>query len=261
MNRQLLTQKLTAFFCVSLFVLSLTFFTSKSYGAFVPSNEQAKSGKQINAEIQQDSYTVLAALSNKEIEKITGKRLTIREKAGLYFLRRQAGKMEDGNFQIPDDWEDKCFTMYLKNGDVLEVKLIQITTTEIKYKRCNKPDDPEIVIAKEDVFSIKDSEGDTIYSSKDESWKKGYEVANGTTDKLALAAGITGIAAVTLGLIIWPVGLAAGIAAGIMGIVSMQRFKKNRNLLGQGWAITGIVAGGLWIVLSVLVLIAFASGW
>jgi hypothetical protein len=261
MNRKLPSFKLTAFFLLPLFVLSLTFLTAKSYAAFVPSNEKVKSGKQISTEIQQDTYTFLAGLSNKEIEKLTGKRLTFREKAGLFFLRRQIKVNGSEQLQNPADWEDKCFTMYLKNGDVLEVKLIQITPTEIKYKRCNKPDDPEIVIAKSDVFNIKDSNGDSIYSSKDDSWKNGYAVADGATDKLALASGITGIAALTLGLLFWPVGLAAGIAAGIMGIMSMRRFNTNRNLRGEGWAIVGITAGGLWVFFGILVLIAIAAGW
>lgn len=261
MNRKLHTQKLIAFLLVPLIVLSLTFLTTQSYAAFVPSKEQVKSGKEIKVEIPQDTYSFLSLLSNKEIEQLTGKKLTIREKAGLFFLRRQAGRKVAGLTQNPADWEDKCFSMYLKNGDVLEVKLIQITPTEIKYKRCNKPDDPEIVISKEDVFSIKDSNGDAIYSSKDETWKKGYEVADGATDKLALASGITGIAALTLGLLFWPVGLAAGIAAGIMGIMSMRRFRENPKLRGEGWAITGIVAGGLWIFFAILVLIALAAGW
>jgi hypothetical protein len=261
MNRKLRAYTLTALLPLTIFVLSLTSFSSQSYAAFVPSNENVKSEKQIKPGIPQDTYSILAILNNKEIERLTGKKLTLREKAGLYFLRRQAGKSGTGTARNSADREDKCFSMYLKNGDVIEVKLIQITTTEIKYKRCNKPDDPEIIIAKDDVFSIKDGTGDTIYSSKNESWKKRYEVADGTTDRLALAAGITGIVSVTVGLFFWPLGLPAGIAAGIMGIAAMRRFKANKNLRGEGWAITGIIAGGLWIFFAILVLIALAAGW
>jgi hypothetical protein len=261
MNRKLPDHKSSALFFVWLFIISFTLFTPESYAAFVPSNEKVKSVKETKNEIPQDAYSFLAGLNNSEIEMLTGKRLTLREKAGLYFLRRQAGKNGSGKLQNPAGSEDKCFTMYLKNGDVLEVKLIQITPDEIKYKRCNKPDDPEIVIAKSDVFSLKDSNGEAIYSSKDESWKNGKPVADGATDKLALASGITGIAALTFGLLFWPLGLAAGIAAGIMGIMSMRRFNTNRKLRGEGWAIVGITAGGLWVFFGILVLIALAAGW
>ncbi len=249
------------FFLELFFLLSLTFVTPTTFAAFVPATEPALSQKVLNPGNDEAFLYVLNTMSNKDIEKLTGKKLTIKEKAGLFILRRKAIKNGRLHAQNMADWEDKCFSMYLKNGDVIEVKLIQISTSEIKYKRCNKPDDPEIIIAKTDVFTIKDSNGEAIYSSKDESWKNGNVAADGVTDKLALASGITGIAAVTLGLLIWPVGLAAAIAAGVMGIIALNRFKKNPKLRGEGWAITGIVAGGLWILFALLVLIAYASGW
>lgn len=241
------------FFLATLFVLGLVFFAPRTQAAFVPEVKQA-AGKAEGLTSQPEVYSILSGLSNREIEKLTGRKLTLREKLGLNMLRRQS----KANITTPSD---KCFTMYLKNGDVIEVKLIQIGTNEIKYQRCNKPDDPEIVIAKEDVFSIKDSNGDAIFSSKDETWRKDYAAADGETDRLALAAGITGIVAVTFGILFWPIGLAAGLAAAIMGIVSLSRFKTNRKLRGEGWAITGIIAGGLWLFLGILVLIALASGW
>jgi hypothetical protein len=237
------------------------FFASTESAAFVLRGEKDNTKREINALDMQEATLQLALMSNKEIEAITGKKLTFKEKAGLYFFRKQMKKQNSGYFKKISANNDKCFTMYLKNGDVIEVKLIQITTTEIKYQRCNKPGDPEIFIAKSDVFSIKDADGDVIYSSKDDSWKRGMGASNGETDGLALASGITGIAAVTLGLFLWPLGLAAGIAAGVMGIISLRRLKDNQNLKGEGWAITGIVAAGLWLIFGILILIALASGW
>jgi hypothetical protein len=258
MNRKLHIQNFKSSLLAAAFVFGLVFFAPNTYAAYVPAIEKASTGNALNAD---DVYQSLAVMRNREIEVLAGRKLTIREKAGLYLLRRQIRKKGAGITQNRAAWEDKCFTMYLKNGDIIEVKLIQISTTEIKYQRCKKPDDPEIVIAKADVFSIKDSNGEAIYSTKDDSWKKGYASAEGETDRLALASGITGLAAVTFGLLFWPLGLAAGIAAGVMGIVSLSRFKKNRNLRGEGWAITGIVAGGLWLFFGVLIMIALASGW
>lgn len=245
---------LNSFLLVPALVLGLLVLAPKAHAAFVPGDKQAGSKAAINSQNIRKSYSFLAGFTNKEIEQLAGRKLTFREKLGLNMLRRQ-------NRVKATDWSDKCFTMYLKNGDVVEVKLLQITGTEIKYQRCNKPDDPEIVISKEEVFSIKDSSGEAIYSSKNETWKKDYAAADGGTDRLALAAGLTGIFALTFGILFWPVGLAAGLAAGIMGIVSLSRFKTNRKLRGEGWAITGIVAGGLWVFFGILVLIAIASGW
>jgi len=243
------------------FVLVFSFLTTTSYAAFVPAKKQVVAEKSINPQNQQDAYEALAAMSNKEIEKLTGKKLTFKEKAGLFLVRHQWKIKSIKPVVKTKHWEDKCFSMYLKNGDVVEVKIIQIGTDDIKYKRCNKPDDPEMVISKADVFSIKDSNGDSVYSSKDENWKRGGSASDGRTDRLALASGITGIGAITLGLIYFPLGLAAGLAAGIMGIISLSRFRKNSRLRGEGWAITGVVAGSLWLLLTALVIIAIASIW
>lgn len=245
---------LNQYLLVPAIVLALVFLAPDAHAAFVPEGKQGSSKKTFGSAARLETYSFIAGFTNKEIEILAGRKLTIREKLGLNMLRRQNKANVAGT-------GDKCFTMYLKNGDVLEVNLIQISTNEIKYKRCNKPDDPEIVISKEDVFSIKDGSGEAIYSSKNETWKKDYAAVDGGTDRLALAAGITGIFAVTFGILFWPAGLAAGLAAGIMGIVSLSRFKTNQKLRGEGWAITGIVAGGLWVFFGILVLIALASGW
>ncbi len=244
-----------------LIILNISFFTPTASAAFVPESKQMIAGKVTNPKNLADDYTAIAKMSNKEIESLTGKKLTLWEKAGLFILRNSWKKTAKKRIAPPLTFDSTCFTMYLKNGEVLEVNLIQISTNEIKYKRCNKPEDPEIIVDKADVFSIKDSNGDAIYSSKDDKWTRRGSSANDRTDGLALAAGITGIGAVTLGLLFFPLGLAAGLAAGIMGIVSMRRFRNNPKLRGEGWAITGIVAGGLWLLLTALVLIAIASIW
>jgi hypothetical protein len=259
MNRTLLISKVSNLILAAIFFIGLNTSSPKAYAAFVPVSEKKAAQKEVSPENIQDVQYRLAQMSNKEIENLTGKKLTLKEKLGLFLLRKQTKKESYGKIKLPDNWVDDCFTMYLKNGDVLEVKIIQIGTTEIKYQRCNKPGDPEILIAKSDVFNIKDSGGDVIFSSRDESWKRSQGSRSGGTESLALAAGITGIGSLTLGLLVWPIGLAAGIAAGIMGIVSMRRLNRNRNIRGEGWAITGITAGGLWLFIGLLVLIIVAS--
>lgn len=241
------------------FIFILLFFAPKTFAAFVPASEPAKQQIEANPANMRDASLQLALMSNKDIEALTGKKLTLKEKVGLYFFRRKVEIRNSSYFANNTYSNENCFTMYLKNGEVIEVKLIQITTNEIKYQRCNKPDDPEIVIAKKDVFSVKDDKGEAIYSSKDENWNKGYYVSDGRTDRLALASGITGIAALTVGLFFWPVGLAAALAAGIMGIKFMGRYRENRKLRGLGWSITGVVAGGIWVLMALLVLIIYAS--
>jgi hypothetical protein len=250
----------TKFFQV---VASVLFFVlivciPKGYSAFIPAENSKEA---IHAQSLENPYLTIALMSNKEIESLMGKKLTLKEKLGLYFLRKEIRKNNKRNLRKVVSLDDECFTMYLKSGDILEVKLIQITPNEIKYQRCNKPGDPEIVIAKSDVFSIKDKSGDLIYSSKNESWKKGYGARTGPTDNLALVSGILGIASLTIGLLVWPLGLAAGLVAFILGLSALRRFRSNNEIRGEGWAITGVTAGGLWIFFGILILIALAAGW
>lgn len=47
-----------------------------------------------------------------------------------------------------------CFKIVLKNGDIIEVDISQIILIEVKYRRCGKLDDLEIVFSKGDVLSI-----------------------------------------------------------------------------------------------------------
>ena len=241
------------------FIFTCILLMQNAHAAFVPASRSADVYKQVETDHTRTAVLQLALMSNRDIEVLTGRKLTLREKLAILTLRREIKKGERGYYKDLFGNSSDCFTMYLKNGDVLEVKLIQITTSEIKYQRCNKPGDPEIIISKADVFSIKDSNGEAIFSTKTEQWNKGREVRDGETDGLALAAGISGIGAVTFGLLFWPLGLAAGLAAGIMGILAMPRFKNNKSLRGKGWAIAGIVAGALWIALTILVLILIAT--
>jgi len=244
---------------LSAVVFGSLFSPAKTNAAFVPEKEQSVARKAVSAENTWETYSFLAGLSNREIEKLSGKKLSLRERAGLYWFRRQNKVNAADPTTLTADWVDKCFIMHLRNGDVMEVKLIQISTTQIKYQLCNKPDDPENIIGKGDVHSIVDSNGEAIYSSKDEQWNMTYG-KDVVTDRLALASGITGIAALTLGLLFWPLGLAAGIAAGVMGLKSMSRFKTNPKIRGRGWGITGIVSGGIWKVLGILIIIVLITG-
>jgi len=49
----------------------------------------------------------------------------------------------------------------LKNGDMIEAKVTEISPTEIKYKRYNNLDGPTIVVLATDVLSIRYEEGTT----------------------------------------------------------------------------------------------------
>jgi hypothetical protein len=245
---------ITAIFVVACIALSL-----QGYGAFVPATPSPAHEKQ--ERIQKNMWLQLALMRTEDMEAALGKKLSFREKIALLHLRKKSQKQFNQYIASAETLDDDCFTMYLKNGEVLEVKLIQINQKEIKYQRCNKPGDPEIIISKSEVFSIKDKSGELIYSLKNESWKKDAPMDTQRIESLSLASGIVGIGSVTLGLLYGPLGLAAGITAFILGLISLKRYRSSKEARGEGWAITGVVTGGLWLLFTFLVLVALAALW
>ena len=137
---------------------------------------------------------------------------------------------------------EDCAQIVMKNGDIIQADIIQITPTDIKYKRCGKPNDPEMVLYKKDVLSIKGTDGDIIYRNDN----KGNETSEVKTEGLAIA-----------GFILSILGLFTGIAA-IVGIIlsaiGLSKIQKNpKKLKGRGLAIAGLIIG---IILLLIILSA-----
>ncbi len=54
----------------------------------------------------------------------------------------------------------------LRNGAIIVAKVVEITETQIKYKRCNNIDGPLFVESKNNVYSIKYTNGNTDHFIK-----------------------------------------------------------------------------------------------
>lgn len=64
----------------------------------------------------------------------------------------------------------------LKSGEEIKVKIIELTPTEVKYKRFNNLDGPLVTISKADVFMIKYENGDKeIMTEKNVSKESGTD--------------------------------------------------------------------------------------
>ncbi len=57
---------------------------------------------------------------------------------------------------------EKLDTLVLKNGEEIKCKIIEIGTTEIKYKKWDNLEGPTIAILKSDVFMIKYANGTSV---------------------------------------------------------------------------------------------------
>jgi Domain of unknown function (DUF4190) len=203
---------------------------------------------------QQMTFMEFVYSSPKEIETKTGKKLNFFQRMGLKMLQK---KMQKAMKQQGDN----CSKIVMKDGDIIEANIIQISPTEIKYKRCGKPNDPELVIYKKDVLSVKTADGEIIFRNTnnnvntDDNNNNNRDKNYGTDDRNnsnnsnepkmegnSLAGMICGIMGLVLGFNL--IGLAAGVVGIILSIIGMNKIKREpKKYKGRGMALAGLVCG------------------
>ena len=158
--------------------------------------------------------------------------------------------------QITNQNDESCDVIYFRNNKVVSAKVVEINSTDIKYKRCDNLDGPLIVVDKNSVKSILYKNGDT------ETFTESYPVKpiqentriNKTSpspdanyDGYAIASFVCGV----LFFLLFP-----AILGFIFGIISLKRIKESDGRLkGKIFALIGTVIGGLLLFITVLALI------
>jgi Tfp pilus assembly protein PilE len=158
--------------------------------------------------------------------------------------------------QITNQNDESCDVIYFRNNKVVSAKVVEINSTDIKYKRCDNLDGPLIVVDKNSVKSILYKNGDT------ETFTESYPIKpiqentriNKTSpspdanyDGYAIASFVCGV----LFFLLFP-----AILGFIFGIISLKRIKESDGKLkGKIFALIGTVIGGLLLFITVLALI------
>jgi hypothetical protein len=101
MKKAIHTSSFIAQSLASALVFVFIIFTSQTFAAFVPVKEPVKPPMEINPVNMREASIQLALMSNRDIEAITGKKLTLKEKAGLYLFRKQFRKKTALIFRMP----------------------------------------------------------------------------------------------------------------------------------------------------------------
>lgn len=151
--------------------------------------------------------------------------------------------------------EAECDIIILKNGSEIEAKVLEISTDEIKYKKCDNVDGPTYSIKKSEVFMIKYKNGtkDIITQNNtttstdnsststivDKTQKNTKEKKSGAFGIVSLATGIVGL--LIASIIMGPIAMAFG----IVGMI-------NRKL--KGLAIAGLIIGIIDVVAGIILL-------
>jgi hypothetical protein len=147
---------------------------------------------------------------------------------------------------IPVNVQEECDLITLMNGEEILVKIVEIGTKDIRYKKCDNLNGPDYILPKTEVFMVKYPNGTkeviTPANAKSNVERK--------TPGLATAGLVMGI----VGLII--AGIPLGLLALVFGIVSYGKIiREPEKYKGKGIAIASIILGGLSILLTFLVLL------
>ncbi len=119
--------------------------------------------------------------------------------------------------------EEECDLITLKNGDEISANIVEIGSSEIKYKKCNQNDSPLISINKKEVLMVKYKDGEKQVFSNNSKDPLASELSpeNGGKSQivafiLCLLIGVIGIHRFYLGHI--GIGILYLLTAGLCGI-------------------------------------------
>jgi hypothetical protein len=152
---------------------------------------------------------------------------------------------------VNDDCGD---LLTLRNGDEIKVKVLELTTTEIKYKRCDNIDGPLHAISKSEVFSIKYSNGTKEIIP---------QLASTNDSKATHWATLTALGCSLLAiLLIYVLGIVflsvIGAAALVLSIIGYKNTKDHpEKYKGLNLALAAVIISGIVLLLVVLAPIFF----
>lgn len=220
---------------------------------------------------------------NTDILLITG------DRKELASSDNSPGKME---LQKPSEWmavpPDSCDVLLFKDGSELLAKVFEVSTGEVKYKRCDNPQGPSYVTRKEDLFMIKYANGtkevmktapvaeksDPVYEQpkfvpkiKTMQPLAPYALAFGALGVIlsfvfmGMSANYTGTSAAGMGFgVVFLGAIISAILGLVLGSKSYNEIKNNRDVYkGKGLAIPGKILGiatlGFWLFVFLLLLL------
>ena len=167
---------------------------------------------------------------------------------------------------------EPCDELIFRDGSEVKAKVLEITSTELRYKKCDALDGPTYIAKKSDIFMVKYSNGtrevfrDQGNSNQGDLKKATYKGAK-INHPMASASLVMGLLSfLTLVAAVYVTPLLAffsplfAILAVIFGIIALRKIyaDPDRNS-GDGMAIAGLVIGILLVALWLILIIAVLS--
>lgn len=161
--------------------------------------------------------------------KLTNRKPKFHEKIALKFIQKyQEREYRKLRKRIDKHQSKECDLMILKNGDEIEVKIIEVSSKNIKYKKCDYLDGPLYTKDKSEIFMLKYSNGtkEMIDSDANPVSNNTNEVAPNPYDNVNTTGG-------------WIVGILAGVLLSFLGMLFALAFEKGpkRRAFWKGWLI------------------------
>jgi hypothetical protein len=159
--------------------------------------------------------------------------------------------------------DTECDLIVMRSGEEVRAKVLEVSSTVIKYKRCDLTDGPMYTINKSEVFMVKYPNGtkdmmpEPTTTRESPTYNSTNQAPVSKKDKKLEPFALIGFLAVIVGIFL-PLGLGLLIvlAGIIMCIVGITKVANNPNKLkGKGLAITGLVIG---LVIGGLALLALS---
>lgn len=135
-----------------------------------------------------------------------------------------------------------CSVLTFKNGDISKVELIQISPSEVRYKRCNKTHDILFVINKNEVFSIASPDGEILFKSLERSDEEFMKNSGKKSRKYANASFTLGLIGVITFISI-PGAVMSTLAIIFGGVARKKARNHPQKFKGKKLAFAGLILG------------------
>jgi hypothetical protein len=156
----------------------------------------------------------------------------------------------------------KCDKILLKNGEEIDVKVLEISPNEVKYKKCDNVDGPIVTTYKNDVFMVKYSNGskevfnnETFGNTMKSEYKSGMNsLKENNLKKHGMA--VTGFVTSIIGFFLF--GFVFGLLAVIFSGIGLNKINNDPDRWsGKGLATAGIIIGIIDIIGWLLLIAIF----
>ncbi|MDZ4680403.1 MAG: DUF4190 domain-containing protein [Saprospiraceae bacterium] len=199
--------------------------------------------------------------SNAELEGLLGKKLSWKDRIVLKILKKKLRKAIQenpafGEVPMGNHLLAPCSKITLHTGEIIEADVLQITATRVVYRRCGRPNTPEIDISKGDVVRIEGPDGELVFQDDGQDdpqyQNMGYERPE--TEEMAVWAFVCSL----LGVVFFPLF----IVGAVLGAISLGRIRRNPGKYkGKGLALAALIIGIAMVVLLIMVIAIFVTSF